>query len=100
MWVAVHQFKEGTFGLLLGFGIMSQDTSITMSMKTNSGKQSNECAEPEFQIIFIHNGKQYDKKYLQSKYFQEILTKYNMNREPYKIKDSGKIVGLGLIKKV
>lgn len=74
----MHQFEEGTFGLLLGFGIMSQDTSMTMSMKTNSGKQRNECAESEFQIIFIHNVKQYDKKYLQSKYFQEILTKYQV----------------------
>ena len=46
-----------------------------MSRKMNSGKQTNECAEFKFQIIFIHNGKQYDKKYLQSKYFPEILTK-------------------------
>ena len=66
----------------------------------NSGKQSNECAESEFQIIFIHSGKQYDKKYLQSKYFPEILTKYNMHSEPYKTKDAGKIVGLSLIKNV
>lgn len=70
---------------------MSQDTSMTSNVN-----KAGECVESQFRIIFIHNGKDYDTKYLQSKYFQDTLKKYNMDSQPYKNKDAGKIVGLAL----
>ena len=51
---------------------------------------------PQYKIMFIHCGQQYDTVYVPKKYFQDLFRKYNLSNKPYNGNFKGQIIALAL----